>query len=82
MQAYWERTILLLNGYPSGRQEDRNKRERSEADVNGSGSTIPQRDIGMQMAEPPSLQKKKKNRAQADSVTKLKDIREELKRTR
>jgi hypothetical protein len=72
MQAYWERTILLLNVYPSGRQKDRNKRERSKADVNGGGSTIPQRDISMQMAEPPSLQKKKTGH-KAGSVTKLKE---------
>ena len=61
MQAYRERTIFFLllpsrNGYPSGRQEDRNKCELSEADVNGSGGAIPRRDIKVQTAEPPSLQ--------------------------
>jgi hypothetical protein len=58
MQAYRERPIFLFllscNGYPSGRQKDRNKRELSEADVNGSGGAIPRRDILVQIAEPPS----------------------------
>jgi hypothetical protein len=68
MQAYRERTIFLFlltrNGHPSGRQKVRNKREQSEADVNGSGGAIPRRDIVLQIAEPLSL------RAQADSVMK------------
>ena len=65
MQAQRERiTFLLLpslrKGYASGRQKDRDKRERGKADVNGSRGTIPRRDITVQTAEPPSLPKIKR----------------------
>ena len=68
MQAYRERGLVLLlpsrDGYFSSRQKDWDKRERSEADVNGSGSPVPRRDIMVQTAEQPSLQKKKASQRQ------------------
>jgi hypothetical protein len=59
----------LRNGYASGRQKDRNKRERGKADVNGSGGTIPWSDITVQTAEPTSLpEKEEKEKEKPTSV--------------
>jgi hypothetical protein len=73
VQAYRERAFFMLlpsrNEYPSGRQKDWYKRERSEAVVNGSGSAVPWRDIVVQTAEPPDLQKKKASQLQSKTET-------------
>ena len=75
MQAYRERTLFLLlpwhDGHSSGGQQDRNKRKRSEADVNGSGGTIPWRDVIVQIAEPPSLQENPPTSVETETNTYL-----------